>query len=203
MIDRISSIQDASARHHAESYFTRFSNRLKALSDELRMDLYREVESHFLEQLENGSASSFQEVDNALDRLGDVDELADDYLAAFHSDRLKRQFRPTDMTVVLAGVFKKGVTGLIVGLSASVLNAIAVIALVLGLTDIVFPNALGLFQNLSDQSYTLGTRPDGSNVEELMGWRFTPVMLGVSLISYGLAVMVLSLLAPKSGTRSV
>jgi len=174
-----------------EAYVTTLRSALSGMTVTDREEIVEEIRSHVADRVSTSGLT----VEETLQRLGPVDELAKDYMSGALVKRARTSFSPF---LILRATFAWAMTG-VHGVAAFV---IAVLGYALGLGMMIcaflkplFPEQIGLW--IGPDLFTFGIHPSDVPAREVLGPWFVQVTLTIGILSFIVTTVIMRRLLPR------
>lgn len=182
-------LESETAKKIYSDYIRRVKGQTSVLSDNDASDLLMEINSHIHEGMKESNTEN--EIDKLLDilkRLGDPEDYLKPLVANKKLREATKTFNPKHVFKALQLNISRGFRFLVLSLFYMFLG----IFLLLILAEIFWPDHTGLFyQNGVFKS--LGYVSDTKQMNEVLGFWFTPLALGICAVCYLLITLLLRL----------
>jgi hypothetical protein len=183
-------LSDPKAEAAYTAYIHRVKRMLKTLPLEDQEDMLMEINSHIYEHLQQNSSSGteYEHIRAILEKLGSPEETLTAWVADKKLRQAARSGNPLHIAKALSLNLFNGITNMICGLLYLLLLGF----LVCMLAKPFFPDHVGLFVD-GERIKAIGLLANHHAYEEVLGFRFIPLMMALSAATYGIITLLLKL----------
>lgn len=181
--------KSASAQKIYNNYINRIQKNISILSEEDRMDLLMEINSHIYEALqENGNADEVECILDITTKLGQPEDFLAPLVAEKKRIQASRSFNPRHVFQALRLNFTNGFIYVVISLLYLLLSVFGLLIVL----KIVAPSNTGMFF-LDHQFKAFGFVPDFEGMNEVLGYWLIPLALLSATIFYLLITLLFRL----------
>lgn len=176
------------SKHIYSDYIRRINQCARVLSENDRTELVMEFNSHIYEAL-NAKDELVSESDALLDiieKLGAPEEILKPLIADKKLRQATTTFNPKHIFQALVLNFKNGTIYSLFGLLYLLLTCFLLLIVV----KLIFPDQTGMFL-LDGSFHSFGFISDSTNLKEVLGFWFFPLVLGISAALYALVTLLM------------
>ncbi len=178
---------------HYKVYMKEVNSLINKLPKHDQADIQREISSHIFESLNNYPETT---VEQALENLGEPQTYLTEWVITKKLERAVSTFNPFRIIWgLITGIFRHGAYAfkyILFGLLYLFTFAFGFLCV----AKIIVPSHTGLF--ISSQSFVFGFSSDTSNVHEVLGSKFIPICLFITILLYMVITVLLKMSLSKA-----
>jgi hypothetical protein len=177
---------------HYKAYMKKVHSMISRLPKHDQADIQREISSHIYESLNNYPDTT---VEQALENLGEPQTYLSEWVVTKKLERATSTFNPFRIIWgLITGIVKHSAYAF----KYTVFGLLYLFTLAFGflcIAKVVAPSRTGLF--IYPQGFTFGFNSNISNEHEVLGWKFIPICLFITILLYMIITVLLKMSLSK------